>query len=590
MFLTATIFFVAVHAFSLSLTIRYPTNGTVIASGGYSIEVSEGGVSGALRYVEFFVNGIMVGRATNEPFLVTINNPVPGHYRLTAHAFDTGSFQAEAPPVYLRVGNPTLRVARGPYLQSASSTNMILRWRTDWFADAVVRYATNASSLDGGLTNSNATIDHEMNLTGLQADTLYFYSIGTATNTFVSGSNFSFRTAPTNARPVRIWVVGDSGTADTNAASVRDSYYTVTGAQATDLFLMLGDNAYESGTDGEYQRAMFDMYRDLLQRTPVWPTIGNHEAGDALGVYGTQAKPYLEMFTLPRNGECGGLASGTEHYYSFDFANIHFVCLDSYLSDRANSAPMCSWLRNDLANTDKDWIIAYWHHPPYSFSGHHSDQEFFGIEMRQFAGPILEEYGVDLVLSGHNHDYERSFLIDGHYGFSWELQSSMVLNAGFGRPGDDGAYRKPAGGMGAHGGTIYTICGCSGQGGSGDTDIPRHPVMALTRGGFGSMIIEINGLRLDAQFLRPSMAVDDYFTIDKSLPTTNQPPMHIVRSTNGAVISWPTSQPAFELESAAAIPATNWQSISEPVSTIGRRNVVAIEMIGPKRFFQLRSP
>src|SRR5438552_16877275 len=135
------------------------------------------------------------------------------------------------------------------------------------------------------------------------------------------------------------------------------------------------------------------------------------------------------MFTLPKAAEAGGMASGTEDYYSFDYGNVQFICLDSMTSDRSPSGAMMTWLQNDLASTTLNWIIAYWHHPPYSKGSHNSDTEQQLIEMRQNANPILESHGVDLVLTGHSHSYERSFLLDGHYGTSNTLTSAMIKDS-----------------------------------------------------------------------------------------------------------------------------------------------------------------
>jgi hypothetical protein len=142
------------------------------------------------------------------------------------------------------------------------------------------------------------------------------------------------------------------------------------------------------------------MYATQLRHTFLWPTLGNHDAttGGTPGPFS-----FHDIFTLPQHGEAGGLASGSETYYSFDYANIHFVCLDSMSVSRAPGGPMLTWLEQDLAATDKDWILAYWHHPPYSWGTHNSDQEFELIEMRERALPVLERYGVDLVLCGHSH-------------------------------------------------------------------------------------------------------------------------------------------------------------------------------------------
>ena len=95
---------------------------------------------------------------------------------------------------------------------------------------------------------------------------------------------------------------------------------------------------------------------------------------------------------------------------------------------------MLTWLENDLAATRSDWIIATWHHPPYTKGSHDSDAEGRLIEMRAHALPSWKSYGVDLVLTGHSHSYERSFLLQGHYGPSYTLQNSMIRDFGDGKP------------------------------------------------------------------------------------------------------------------------------------------------------------
>jgi len=221
---------------------------------------------------------------------------------------------------------------------------------------------------------------------------------------------------------------------------VRDAYLNFTGSRHTDLWLMLGDNAYSDGTDSEYQTAVFDAtngYPTVLRKSVLWPTFGNHDGHSADS--SSQSGPYYDIFTLPKSGEAGGVASGTEAYYSFNYANIHFVCLDSEESDRSPSGAMLTWLKADLAANTQQWLVAFWHAPPYSKGSHDSDSESELKEMRQYANPILESYGVDLVLSGHSHTYERSYLLDGHYGDSSTLTSSMIKDSGDGREDGSGA-------------------------------------------------------------------------------------------------------------------------------------------------------
>ena len=89
---------------------------------------------------------------------------------------------------------------------------------------------------------------------------------------------------------------------------------------------------------------------------------------------------------------------------------------------------MKTWVTNDINATTRDWIIVFWHHPPYSKGSHDSDTDSLMTKMRTDINPIIENGGVDLVLTGHSHAYERSFLIDGHYGLSGTFTSAMKLD------------------------------------------------------------------------------------------------------------------------------------------------------------------
>ena len=405
-----------------------------------------------------------------------------------------------------------LSTIRGPYLQSGTPNSIIIRWRTDSSSNSVVRYGTSLGNLNQTASSPTSTRNHEIKLTNLAPETTYYYSVG-STSQVLSGNNADhfFVTSPPNGspRPTRIWVIGDSGTANGNARSVRDAYLDfAAGSYAADLMLMLGDNAYNDGTDSEYQAAVFNMYPSILRNTVVWSTLGNHDGYTADSA--SQTGPYYDIFTFPRAGEAGGLASGTEAYYSFDYANIHFICLDSYETNRSPNGPMLTWLEQDLAATTQDWIIAYWHHPPYSKGSHDSDTEGRLIDMRENVLPILEDYGVDLVLSGHSHSYERSYLLDGHYGFSSSLSNSMILDGGDGREDGDGAYVKTA--STGRDGAVYIVAGSSGLRSGGPLN---HPAMFLSLNNLGSLILDADDNKLDVTFLRENGSSPDYFTIEK---------------------------------------------------------------------------
>ncbi|NKB49626.1 MAG: DNRLRE domain-containing protein [Alphaproteobacteria bacterium] len=451
---------------------------------------------------------------------------------------------------------------RGPYLQTPTASSMVLKWRTDTPTDSVVIFGDAPTSLTTTVSDPTLTTEHEVTVSGLAPDTRYYYSVG-ATGETLSGADsdhfFTTSPAPGTATPTRIWVIGDSGTANADAEAVRDAYKAVTGTSDTDLWLMLGDNAYPDGTDSEYQAAVFDTYPELLRKIPLWPTLGNHDGHNADSA--TQAGPYYDIFTLPKNGEAGGLPSGTEAYYSFDYGNIHFVNLESYETDRSPGGAMMTWLTNDLAANDKEWVIAFWHHPPYTKGSHNSDTEGRLIDMRQNALPILEFHGVDLVLSGHSHAYERSHLLDGHYGASNTLDdATMILDNGGGSEAGAGAYDKPAGGTNA--GAVYAVAGSSGKtSSSGNLD---HPAMYFSLRSLGSMILEVNANRLDVQFIDQNGDVDDEFTITKG-PDTTPPTITKTEAGDAAAVTVTFSE---KVEAASAEDVTNY-AIDNSVDVVG---------------------
>ncbi len=210
--------------------------------------------------------------------------------------------------------------------------------------------------------------------------------------------------------------------------------------------------------------------------------------------------PYLDIFTLPTNGEAGGVSSGSEQYYSFDYGNVHFVSLDSQLSarDPDQLAAMKAWLIDDLSTNTSDWTIVIFHHPPYSKGANHDSddtEKVGGFDMpqqwmREEFVPVFDSYGVDLVYNGHSHSYERSFYLTGLIGKSDTY--SAARNAEL----VDGDPDRPASGRGEEayeqlsptsGGVddrvVYTVAGNGGKADSGSgITAPdqwlRHPAMA----------------------------------------------------------------------------------------------------------------
>lgn len=411
--------------------------------------------------------------------------------------------------VVVNEGAPTpASVIRGPYLQLLTSESIVLRWRTDNATTSAVRYGTSQGNLLDSISDPALTLDHEVLLEGLQPGTQYFYAVGTDSIDLAGDSldHFFFTSPPAGSvDPFRVWVIGDCGTTDIEQFNVRDAYYGFTGSTHTDLWLMLGDNAYASGSDVQYQEAIFDIYQEMLIQTPFASTRGNHE---------TDASVYYGLVSNPTTGQGGGLASGTEAYYSFDFANVHFICLDTEGSSLQPGSSMLSWLELDLASTAQEWIVTFFHHPPYTKGTHDSDDPTDSSgrmeNVRENALPILEAGGVDLVLAGHSHVYERSYLIDGHYGTSatWN-PATHLLDGGSGNPVADGPYQKtPL----PNGGTVYVVMGSSGQSGTGTLD---HPAMYTGQSIRGSLVLDFDNQNLQVTMVREDGSSEDVFVLSK---------------------------------------------------------------------------
>jgi len=232
---------------------------------------------------------------------------------------------------------------------------------------------------------------------------------------------------------------------------------------------------------------------------------------------------------------------------------------------------MLTWLEEDLAGNTNDWTIAMWHSPPYTKGSHDSDNIFDSggnmIQLRNHVVPILERYGVDLVLCGHSHNYERSYLMDGHFDFSDTLTPSMIKDHGSGQPEDTGAYLKPDTGPAPNQGTIYIVAGSSGW---ATFQTGRHPVMysALLR--MGSLVLDIDGHRLDAKFLRETGTIDDHFTIIKGAPAE---PTRIVTfhyAEGFSVVRWKSKAgQRYRVESTKTLENPDWLPLSEDVEATG---------------------
>lgn len=214
---------------------------------------------------------------------------------------------------------------------------------------------------------------HTVAVEGLRPFTRYRYRVA-AGGEIAEGS---FRTAAREAVPFRFVVYGDTRSRPEQHLSVSKAI-----AAEEPAFVVCNGDLVANGTVWEqWKREFFDPAMPYLRKSALWPVRGNHEE---------DAVFYRELFDLP----------GNELYYSFDFGDVHSVVLDSNLGGDERRA-MLEWFEHDLAANQSRWVFVSQHHPTFNIGGHGST---WG---REDFLPVMEKYGVDFVIAGHSHLYER---------------------------------------------------------------------------------------------------------------------------------------------------------------------------------------
>jgi 3',5'-cyclic AMP phosphodiesterase CpdA len=179
---------------------------------------------------------------------------------------------------------------------------------------------------------------------------------------------------------LKLAVIGDNGTGDRPQYDVADQMVQVRRTFGFDLVLMLGDNLYGGQGPDDYMKKFERPYAPLLESGVVFQaSLGNHDS---------PASRFYKPFNM-----------GGERYYTFARKNVRFFVLDTNFLDRRQ----LEWIDRALGDSRDDWKICYFHHPLYSNAGRHGS----AVDLRVLLEPILVRHGVDVVLSGHDHSYER---------------------------------------------------------------------------------------------------------------------------------------------------------------------------------------
>lgn len=474
-------------------------------------------------------------------------------------------------------------LTRGPYVQLVTQESMTIVWRTDLPSTGRVSYGLDPESLTQSLTDTSTT-QHEVKLTGLSPATKYCYAIEDDAGVLAGArADYCFKTAPADTPPFTFWVVGDSGTASGKQGRVRDKMLIHRNGDLPEVYIHVGDMAYSSGTNDEFQEKFFEMYPRELRQIPTFAAIGNHEGGSSDSL--TATGPYYDAYVLPAQGEAGGLASGTEAYYSWDYSDVHFIALESHRSElRGEGGAMLTWLQMDLEATDKKWIVVYFHHPPYTKGSHDSDAEVAHIEMRERALPIMEAHGVDLVLGGHSHIYERSFLVHEAYDTP-TTAGPHVVDQGSGTEAEP--YHKSGPG-GSEDGAIYIVAGHGGTNVGRDGDSP-HPLMFFTEIKNGSVLVNVDGASMHIQNVRLDGVVSDDFRIVKGEVLHLTSPSGRVAAGETAEVTWISkgSSRQVDLHYSSDKGAT-WQAVSLGLADSGAYSWTVPDAAGEKLSLRIR--
>lgn len=424
---------------------------------------------------------------------------------------------------------------RGPYLQSMTNTSVKIMWRTSDSTIGIVKYGNSPTTLNNTITDTINTKNHIVKISGLNTNTKYYYSVG-YDNVVLAGGNdqHHFVTAINpgdSTTGFRFWVTGDFGGGNNEQIKVRRWFENYLQSNNVNGWLWLGDNVYDTGKDAEYSAKVFDNhygYDSIFRFLPFYPIPGNHDYGsvNSMAPPYQHSGPYFDMVEVFKNAEMGGVPSTMEAYYSYDYGNAHFIALNSEMYSvfllwglNPEAIKFKNWLTNDLQSSTKKFKIAYWHQPPYSKGSHDSDDfwEVFMASMREKVVPILEANGVDLVLCGHSHVYERSYLINKHYGKSTTFdRTTMLVDSTSGNPDSNRTYIKYNYGANKNKGTVYGVVGNSGK--SESENGKMHPVMYkkfAASSGVGSMILDVKGSELTGTYYKDNGEVFDKFRLIK---------------------------------------------------------------------------
>lgn len=283
-----------------------------------------------------------------------------------------------------------LTIIKGPYLQNVTPDSIVIMWETDSASDTFAK-AADPTIIDSKTENNkiynsrhmdtgNGVKIHEVRLNVPYSDYKYLYSVKSSdSNNDTVNVTGEFWTAPSSAKDFSFAVLGDTHVFST---AVLPAIVSSIMKGSPDLVLHIGDIEPYDQSLGDLQ-FFFNKMKPLIYNTPFFPIRGNHDVENSRDWFS-------EYFSLPNN----------EKWYTFTYGDVQFYGMDT----NAINDFQTSWLERELRKSRATWKIVYLHEPPYT-AGAHIDNE----DVKKYWVPLFEEYGVNLVMSGHTHGYERYY-------------------------------------------------------------------------------------------------------------------------------------------------------------------------------------
>ncbi len=387
-------------------------------------------------------------------------------------------------------GAAPLTVTRGPYLQALLAESVEILWHTDGLSSGAVEVSEAEGGAPRRIAEDRPAAEHRVKVTGLAPDHHYRYRILDGEEPL--GGEFPLRTAPrTGQGTVRIAVAGDSGY---QGSEGQLAVAAVIQAMEPDLFIHTGDLSYFNDLDGD----VFCPYREILTHTCLYTSRGNH---DRDWIWFGALHPHLDD---PRE---------LRTFYSFDWGCVHFVTIDtnSFSNEPAVAREQLRFLEADLETAQArgvPWKIVFFHYPPYTVGPGAVTSPDLNRTVRNGVAPLADRYGVDLVLYGHDHIYQRTHPLRGSVPRdAWQSPAAYVLPRGT-------VYLGTGGG----GGVLYSIA-------------RRSALTAASAKGYHAVELVITPETLSGRAISPEEGVLDEFRIVKTGP---RPPFNFLRGDAGA--------------------------------------------------------